>query len=61
MRDYTFNTRRKDLADKYLLRFTPDALRAMKSLMREYPAQSINTIINTLIVAAGESRKSVSP
>jgi len=59
MRDYTISKKRRDLAEKYPLRLTPESLRAMKALMRAYPTQSINTIINTLIVAAGESSKAV--
>jgi hypothetical protein len=57
MRQYTVNIKKRDLGKSYPLRFTDEAFKAMKILMREYPAQSVNTIINTLITAAGESSK----
>jgi hypothetical protein len=65
MRDYTINKKRRDLGDKLLVRFTPDAQRAMKVLMREYPTQSANALVNAaaiaLALATAHTDKPVTP
>ena len=63
MRQYTISKKRRDLGDRLVVRFSPDAMRAMKSLMRDYPERSANTIINTIIetAVAPSPTKPVSP
>ena len=61
MRQYTVSQKKRDLGDKLLVRFTPQAQRALKSLMREFPEQSANAIINAIIEAAGAPTKPVTP
>ena len=51
MRDYTISKKRRDLAEKLLVRFTPDARVAMRMLMRAYPTQSANALVNAAVIA----------